>query len=321
MPNGWHHVHLGSLAVGGAGAVLTEATAVSPEGRISPQDTGIWSDAQAEGWAPITAFIASQGAVPIMQLAHAGRKGSTYRPWSGSGTVAAAEGGWETVAPSATPFGEYAVPRALGDDEIAGLIDDFAAAAQRALAAGFLSVEVHAAHGYLLHQFLSPLSNQRTDAYGGSFENRARLPLQVTEAVREVWPERLPLLVRLSATDWVDGGWDREQTVELARLLRERGVDLIDVSTAGLDPRQKIPAGPGFQVPFARAVRQEADIATAAVGLITDARQAEGILQAGDADVILMARAVLRNPHWPLLAAHELGDEVPWPAQYERARP
>lgn len=322
VPTDWHLVNLGSFARGGFGLVLTEATAVVPEGRISPQDTGIWDDAQAEAWARVAAFVRSQGSVAGMQLAHAGRKASTYRPFPGepAGTVPASEGGWTTVAPSAVAFEGYAEPRELDADELAGLPQAFADAAARALAAGFETVEVHAAHGYLLHQLLSPLSNRRTDAWGGSFENRTRATREVVAAVREVWPDDQPLLVRLSATDWVEGGWDVEQTVELSRRLRELGADLVDVSSGGLDARQQISAEPGYQVPFARAVR-EAGVPAGAVGLITEPAQAEKVLAEGDADVVLLARAALREPHWPLRAAHELGlsrRETPYPPQYVR---
>lgn len=321
--NDWHLAHLASFATGGAGLIFTEATAVVPEGRISPQCLGIWDDAQLPMLHRITDFILGQDAVPGIQLAHAGRKASTTRPWEGHRAIAPADGGWANVrAPSALAFNaEYPQPVALTLEEIPGVIDDFAAAAQRALAAGFRVAEVHAAHGYLLHQFQSPLANTRTDAYGGSFENRVRLTLEVTRAVRAVWPDEWPIFVRLSATDWADGGWTIDETVRLAALLREAGADVIDCSSGGLTPLQQIVAGPGYQVPFARRVRAEAGIATAAVGLITDAQQAEAIVANGDADMVLMAREMLRNPHWPLLAAHALGGPVRWPKQYERARP
>jgi 2,4-dienoyl-CoA reductase-like NADH-dependent reductase (Old Yellow Enzyme family) len=319
LPEDWHLVHLGARATGGAALVLTEATAVSPEARISPQDTGIWNDAQADRWARITAFVDSQGAVPGIQLAHAGRKASTYRPWDPrKGTVPPEDGGWTAVAPSPIAFGRYAVPVALDDAGIAEVVDDFGAAARRAVHAGFKVIEIHAAHGYLLHQFLSPLSNHRTDGYGGSFDRRTRLLLEVLDRVRGAFDG--PLLTRISATDWTDGGWTLDDSVRLAPLLAGRGVDLVDTSSGGLHHTQKITVGPGYQVPFAEAVRK-AGIATGAVGLITDARQAEEILATGKADVVLLARALLRNPHWPLLAAAELGVDVPWPPQYERARP
>ncbi|UNK41516.1 NADH:flavin oxidoreductase/NADH oxidase [Luteimonas sp. S4-F44] len=320
MPDHWHLVHLGSRAVGGAGLVIAEATAVLPEGRIAPEDVGLWNDAQTQAWASIAAFVRAQGAVPGVQLAHAGRKASTYAPWRGHGAVAQEDGGWQVVAPSASAYSaRYPAPVALDADGIAGVVAAFRAAAQRALAAGFELVELHAAHGYLLHQFLSPLSNTRDDAWGGSFEGRTRLVLEVVDAVREVWPERLPLWVRLSATDWVEGGWDVEQSVALARLLAPRGVDLLDVSSGGLSPDQKIELGPGYQVPFARRIRAEAGIATGAVGLITTPEQAERIVADGDADVVLLARELLRDPYFPRRAAQVLGAALEPPAQYQRA--
>ncbi len=319
MPDDWHLVHLGARAAGGAGLVLTEATAISPEGRISPQDTGIWNDEQARAWARITAFVRSQGAVPGIQLAHAGRKASTYRPWDErSGSVPAGEGGWPTVGPSAVAFGRFADPVALDGAGLAKVVTDFADATRRSVAAGFEVVELHAAHGYLLHEFLSPLSNQRTDAYGGDLAGRARLLLEVVDAVRPLLTG--PLFVRISGTDWAQGGWTLDDSVALAPLLAERGVDLVDVSSGGLDPSQQIPVGPGFQVPLSAAVRATG-IPTAAVGLITEPAQAEKVLEAGDADAVLLARELLRDPHWPLRAAAELGDSIPWPPQYERARP
>jgi 2,4-dienoyl-CoA reductase-like NADH-dependent reductase (Old Yellow Enzyme family) len=321
MPTDWHLVHLGSRAVGGAGLVMQEATAVVPEGRISPGDAGIWSDAHAVAYRRITAFIDSQGAVPAIQLAHAGRKASTTRPWDGDGAVPPGEGGWQAVGPGPDAFKPgYPVPRELTTEEVRGLAGQFAAAAKRSLDAGFKVAEVHAAHGYLLHSLLSPLSNHRTDEFGGSFENRVRALLRVTEAVREVWPSEWPLFVRLSCSDWVEGGWDLPQTVALAKLLKGLGVDLIDCSSGGNVPKAMIPVGPGYQVPFAEAVRKEADIATGAVGMITEAKQAEQILVDGKADAVLIARELLRDPHWPLRAAHELGADVTWPKQYERAK-
>ena len=320
VPDHWHLVHLGSRAVGGAAVVVAEATAVSAEGRISPQDTGIWNDAQAAAWRPIAGFIATQGAIPGVQLAHAGRKASTQRPWEGDGPVAVAQGGWTVVAPSAVPFDAgWHVPHALDEAGIRGVVADFRAAAQRALDAGFQLVELHGAHGYLLHQFLSPLSNHRTDAYGGSFDNRTRLLREVVVAVREVWPEHLPLWLRISATDWADGGWTAEESVALARMVKPLGVDLVDVSSGGLVPRVKIPLGPGYQVPFAAQVRREAGIATGAVGLITEAAQAEAILAAGAADVVSIARESLRDPYFPRRAAGELGARITAPVQYGRA--
>ena len=317
----WHLVHLGSRAVGGAAVVIAEATAVEARGRISPGDIGLWQDAQIEPLARVAKFIREQGAVPGIQLAHAGRKASTARPWEGGGPVPPAQGGWPVVAPSALPFAEdHLVPEALEPAGIEGIVQAFAAAAKRALCAGFELIEIHAAHGYLLHQFLSPLSNHRTDRYGGPFENRCRALLEVIDAVRAVWPERLPLWVRVSATDWAEsGGWDLPQTVALAKLLKTRGVDLLDCSSGGTLPHAKIPAGPGFQVPFAEAVRREAGIATGAVGLITQADQAEKIVAESRADVVLLGREFLRDPYWPLHAARALGADFAWPAQYRRA--
>ena len=300
----WHLVHLGGRAVGGAGLVISEAAAVSPEGRISPDDLGIWKDEHLPMLQRITAFLVAQGSVPGIQLAHAGRKASTYSPWTGEGAVPESEGGWPVVGPSAVAFADnYPQPTALDTAGIQKVIADFQAAAARALAAGFQVVELHAAHGYLLHEFLSPLSNHRTDAYGGSFENRIRLLLEVTAATREVWPENLPLLVRISATDWTEGGWNADEAVQLASILKTRGVDLIDCSTGGNVPKAPIPVGPGYQVEFAERIREEAGIMTGAVGLITEAQQAEDILAAGQADVVLLARESLRDPYFALHAA------------------
>jgi 2,4-dienoyl-CoA reductase-like NADH-dependent reductase (Old Yellow Enzyme family) len=316
----WHVVHLGSRAVGGAGLVFTEATAVLPEGRISPQDLGIWSDDHIEPLRRIVRFIQEQGTVAGMQLAHAGRKGSTHRPWDGHGAISEAKGGWPVVAPSAVAFAEdYAVPQALTEDGIRAVVTAFAAAAGRACAAGFRVVEIHAAHGYLLHQFLSPLSNQRRDRYGGSFENRTRLLQEVVKAVRKVWPESDPLFVRISATDWTDGGWDLGQSIELARHLRPLGVDLVDCSSGGNLPHAKIPVGPGYQTPFAEQIRRDTGMPTGAIGLITAPVQADHILRTGQADLVLLAREMLRDPYWPLRAARELGHAVPWPVPYVRA--
>lgn len=321
--NDWHLVHLGSRAVGGAGLVMTEAAAVSPEGRISPQDLGIWKDEHMVMLQRIAQFITGQGAVPGMQLAHAGRKASTVRPWEGSGKIAIADGGWEAYGPSTIPFNDvYPIPVALSQEGILKVLNDFRKAALRALQAGFKVVEIHAAHGYLLHSFLSPLSNQRTDEYGGSFENRVRLLLQTVESVRAVWPQDLPLLVRISATDWAANGWNPDESVRLATLLKEEGVDLIDCSSGGLVPYQKIELGPLYQTPFAEKVRREAGIATGAVGLITTPAEAESIIAGGRADLVLLARELLRDPYFPLRAAHQLGDDsVKWPLQYERAKP
>lgn len=320
VPSHWHLVHLGSRAVGGAGAVIAEATAVSAQGRISLGDTGLWNDTQVAAWQPITAFIATQGAVPGVQLAHAGRKASAQRPWEGGGALSTTQGAWTTVAPSALPFdADWHVPAALDAAGIRQLIADFRAGAQRALAAGFKLIELHAAHGYLLHQFLSPLSNRREDEYGGSFGNRTRLVHEVVAAVREVWPAELPLWLRISATDWVEGGWDVEQSVRLAHEMKALGVDLIDVSSGGLVPHVKIPVGPGYQVPFAARIRHEAGIATGAVGLITEAKQAADIVADGEADVVLIARESLRDPYFPRRAAQELGASLLAPVQYQRA--
>lgn len=320
--NDWHVVHLGSRAVGGAGLILTEATAVTAEGRISPEDLGIWSDGHIEALARITRFIRTQKRAAGIQLAHAGRKGSTKRPWSGSGAVHVDDGGWEPVAPTALPFADgFPVPRALDASGIRSVIAAFRDAATRAREAGFDVAEVHAAHGYLLHEFMSPLSNRRSDEYGGSFDNRIRLTLEVVDAVRGVWPERQPVFVRISATDWVDGGWDLEQSVELARRLKTRGVDLIDCSSGGNIASAKIAVGPGYQVAFAERIRRDADVPTGAVGMITDAAQANEIIADGRADAVLLARQLLRDPYWPLHAAQQLGQVIDWPAQYLRAAP
>ncbi len=321
--NDWHLVHLGSRAVGGAGLVLTEAAAVEARGRISPQDLGIWKDAHVDFLKRITRFVSGHGAVPGIQLAHAGRKASTYRPWAeGRGEVPRAEGGWPVVGPGAEPFLEsYPQPTALGEAELKEIIEAFAEAAGRAAEAGFKVAELHAAHGYLLHSFLSPLVNTRSDRYGGSFENRARLLLETTDAVRAVWPEDLPLFVRISASDWAGGGWTVEDSVALARLLKARGVDLIDCSSGGAVPGVDIPVGPGYQLPFASRVKREAGVPTGAVGMITEPEQADRIIREGGADVVLLARELLRDPYWPLHAAKALGVEVKplWEPQYQRA--
>ena len=321
--NDWHLVHLGGFAVGGAGLVMTEACAVTPDGRISPQDLGMWDDAHVDVLRRITAFVHAQGAAAGVQLAHAGRKASTRRPWEGVGVLPIAEGGWATVvAPSAIPFAaNYPQPIALEAAEVRQVSDAFRGAAARSLEAGFRLIELHAAHGYLLHEFLSPLSNKRTDEYGGSLANRARLTLDVVDAVRAVWPERYPLAVRISATDWAEGGWNVDESVQLARWLKQRGVDLIDCSSGGLVSGVQIPIGPGYQVPFARRIRLEGDVRSAAVGMITEALQAERVIADGDADMVFLARELLRQPHWPLLASHALGAGMAWPAQYDRARP
>jgi 2,4-dienoyl-CoA reductase-like NADH-dependent reductase (Old Yellow Enzyme family) len=319
--NDWHLVHLGSRAVGGAALVLTEATAVTADGRISPDDLGIWSEAHLDMLGRIVAFIHRHGSAAGIQLAHAGRKASTRAPWKGEGWVPVDEGGWEVAGAGSEPFAPgYPVPRPLDRAGIAAIVRAFADAAERGLRAGFDVVEIHAAHGYLLHQFLSPLVNRRTDAYGGSFENRIRLCLDVIDAVRHVWPDRLPLLLRISATDWVEGGWDIDQSIALARAARDHGVDLVDCSSGGA-VRATIPVAPGYQVPFAERIRRETDVATGAVGLITGARQADEIVREGRADCVLLARELLRDPYWPLHAAGELGLTYPWPAQYLRAAP
>jgi 2,4-dienoyl-CoA reductase-like NADH-dependent reductase (Old Yellow Enzyme family) len=319
--NDWHVVHLGSRAVGGAGLVITEATAVTAEGRISPYDLGIYRDEHVEMLSRITRFIREQGAVPGMQLSHAGRKASSDVPWKGGKPLTPAEGGWAPIfAPSPIPFGRHSqTPVALDLDGIRGVVAAFRDAAKRALDAGFKVIELHGAHGYLLHEFLSPLSNERTDRYGGSFENRIRLFLEVTEAVRTVWPDSLPLMARVSGTDWVPGAWDVEQSIELARRLVPLGLDFIDCSSGGIMPGVKIPVGPGYQVEIAERIRREAGVPTAAVGLITNARQAEEIVHRGQADMVFLARQLLRDPYWPLHAARELGANVAWPVQYQRA--
>lgn len=319
--NDWHLVHLGSRAVGGASLVLTEATAVTADGRISPEDLGIWSDAHVEMLARIVSFVHAQGSAAGIQLAHAGRKASTRAPWRGEGGVPESEGGWQTVGPGADAFAPgYPIPRALDGRGISAIVKAFADAAARALRAGFDIVEIHAAHGYLLHQFMSPLVNHRTDEYGGAFENRTRLCLEVIDAVRGAWPDDRPVLLRISATDWVEGGWDLEQSVALARRAGELGVDLVDCSSGGA-VRAPIPVAPEYQVPFAARIRRDAAIATGAVGLITDPHQADAIVREGRADCVLLARELLRDPYWPLHAAVALGHACSWPAQYLRAAP
>lgn len=321
IPTDWQLVHLGGFAKGGAGLILTEATAVAPEGRISPEDAGIWNDEQRDAWRPIVDFARSQGALIGMQLAHAGRKGSTASPLTGQyGSIAAADGGWETVAPSPIAFGDFAPPRALETRELAGIVAAFAAGARRAIDAGFDLVEVHAAHGYLLHQFLSPLSNHREDDYGGSLENRARLLVEIVRAVRAAIGDA-PLLIRFSATDWAEGGWDVEETTTVSAWVHEAGADLIDVSTGGLVPDVQIPLGPSYQLPFAEAVRAGAGVPASAVGLITEVQQAAAIVAGGRADAVMLGREFLRDPQFPLRAARELGVDLDyWPPQYRRAR-
>jgi 2,4-dienoyl-CoA reductase-like NADH-dependent reductase (Old Yellow Enzyme family) len=322
-PTDWHFVHLGSRAVGGAGLVMVEATAVAPEGRISPGDSGIWNDSQAEAFVRITKFLKENGAAPAIQLAHAGRKASTDVPWNGGAPLIDHPLAWQPMAPSAIPFdGKSAVPRQMSIADIDAVVQQFSAAARRALAAGFEAVEIHAAHGYLLHEFLSPISNHRDDEYGGSLENRMRLPLRVAAAVREAWPAEKPAFIRISATDWAPAGegWDLAQSVEFCKRLNDIGIDLIDCSSGGNLPAAKIPVGPDFQVPFAEAIRKEAKILTGAVGLITDPSDAERILTSERADAILIGRAMLADPYWPLHAASKLGAEIEWPKQYARAK-
>ncbi len=319
--NDWHLVHLGSRAVGGAGLVIAEATAVTEHGRISPADLGIWKDEQVEGLARCVSFIASQRAVAGIQLAHAGRKASTQIPWRGEGVVPRSEGGWDTVAPSPLPFrqGEPR-PHELSESQVGDVVDAFAQGARRAIEAGFKVIEIHAAHGYLLHQFVSPLSNQRTDRYGGSFENRTRIVREVVDAVRSAIPESVALFVRISATDWVQDGWDVDQSVELVRSIKPLGVDLIDVSSGGNVPHVRIPVGPGYQVDFASRIRRDCGIATGAVGMITNPDQANEIITKEQADLVFLARQLLRDPYWPLHAAKALGVGIEWPHQYSRAR-
>ena len=320
--NDWHLVHLGSRAQGGAALVSTEAAAVLPEGRISPDDLGVWKDEHIPALARIASFLHAQGSHAGMQLAHAGRKGSTQSPFVGSGLVLPKDGGWQPVAPSAIAFApSYAVPAALDKAGIDAVVEGFRRAAARVLEAGFDFVEIHAAHGYLLHEFLSPLSNHRTDEYGGSFTNRARLLIEVADAVRREWPEHLPLFVRISATDWAEGGWDIDESVQLARLLRNHGVDLVDCSSGGLVPDAKVPVAPGYQVRFAARIRREAGIATAAVGMITEPAQANEIIAKGEADFVFLARAMLRDPYWALHAAAALEEQASWPRQYLRGAP
>ncbi|MET9116135.1 NADH:flavin oxidoreductase/NADH oxidase [Streptomyces longwoodensis] len=320
VPTDWHLTHYGARATGGTGLIIAEATAVSPEGRISPYDLGLWNDAQVEGFRRITRFLTEQGAVPAVQLAHAGRKASTDRTWKGGAPLAPEEGGWRPVGPSALAFDErHPVPDELTTAQIGDVVQQFVDGARRALAAGFEVVELHGAHGYLIHEFLSPHSNHRTDAYGGSFENRARFALEVVDAVRTVWPEDKPLFFRVSATDWLEeDGWTADDTVRLARDLHAHGVDLVDVSTGGNAP-VRIPTGPGYQVPFAARVKAETPMPVAAVGLITDVEQAEKIVANGEADAVLLGRELLRNPSWARHAARALGAEVRVPHQYHRS--
>ena len=318
MPGTWQQVHLGSRAIGGAGLILVEASGVAPEGRITPWCTGIWNDEQSAAWKTIVDICHSHGSKVAMQLAHAGRKASVHREWSGVGSIPISEGGWQSVSATDVAFGDYAAPRRLTAAEIKDLVQAFAKAATRSVSAGFDAVEIHGAHGYLIHQFLSPLSNDRDDQYGGSLENRARLLMEVIAAVRNVIPETMPLFLRLSATDYAPGGWDPDQTAEVSGWATDAGVDLIDVSSGGIITGVKIPSGPGYQVPLAKHVSERIKKPVSAVGQITEGKQAEEILQSGAVDVILIGRASLRDPYWPLRAAHELGVDVAWPKQYER---
>jgi 2,4-dienoyl-CoA reductase-like NADH-dependent reductase (Old Yellow Enzyme family) len=319
--NDWHLVHLGSFAVGGSAIVFTEATAVSPEGRISPGDLGIWKDEHIEFLKRITTFVKSQGAISGMQLAHAGRKASTQAPWSGNGPIQPSEGGWQPLAPSAISFKDGdLVPAELTTEQIAIIVGQFQQAAKRALEAGFEIIEIHGAHGYLINEFLSPLSNHRTDQYGGSFENRTRFLLEIIESVKKVWPEHLPIFLRISATDWAEGGWNEKDSVQLANILKTKGIDLMDCSSAGNAAKVQIPVGPLYQLPFAEKIKKESGMLTGTVGMITTAEEAEGIISKGQADLVFLAREFLRDPHFPLRAAHELKAEIKWPKQYERAK-
>jgi 2,4-dienoyl-CoA reductase-like NADH-dependent reductase (Old Yellow Enzyme family) len=319
--NNWHLVHLGSRAVGGAGLIIQEATAISPEGRITPADLGLYNEEHIKKLQEITTFIHQQGAVAGIQLAHAGRKASCARPWDGGKQINEVEGGWKTVSASELAFNQDDdTPQMLDSEGIKKVITDFKSATQRALQAGYKLLEIHAAHGYLIHQFLSPLSNFRTDSYGGSFENRVRLLLEVVKSVQTIWPQNLPLFVRISATDWAEGGWNIDEALKLSALLKMEGVDLIDCSSGGLVSHAKIPVGPGYQVPFAERIKKETGIFTGAVGMITDIKQAEDILEKGQADLIIIARASLREPYFGLHGAKITGDDIDWPLQYQRAR-
>lgn len=321
MPSDWHLMHYGARAAGGAGLIRLEATAVAPEGRITPYDLGLWSDRQAEALRPIVSFIKEQGTAVAVQIAHAGRKACTDKPWQGGAPIAPENGGWVPLAPSAIAFSpDSTVPQELDEAGIDHVVSLFANAAQRAQATGVDMVEIHMAHGYLLHEFLSPLTNRRTDDYGGSLENRMRLPLRVAEAVRRIWPGEKPVMVRLSATDWMEGGWDLMSTIALVKALKDAGIDIVDVSTGGLVPDAKIPVGMGFQVPYAEAVKKTSGMPVSAVGLIVDAMQAESILVTGQADAVSIGRELLRNPNWPQEAAARLGSEAHWPVQYLRAK-
>lgn len=319
--NDWHLVHLGSRAVGGAGLVITEAAAISPEGRITPHDLGIWKDDHIGYLKRINEFLVEHGAVPAIQLAHAGRKASHHRPWEGGKALSPGEGAWQTLSPSAVAFGENEpLPKEMTVEDIRRLIADFTLAAERSLRAGFQILEIHAAHGYLINEFLSPLSNHRADDYGGSFDNRARLLMEVIKAIRSIIPDNMPLFVRISATDWVAGGFTENDAVQLSHLMKDNGVDLVDCSSGGNSPLQQIPVGPQYQVPFAEKIKKETGILTGAVGLITTAQEAEEILTGKKADLIILARQLLRDPYFPLHAAKDLGVDVDWPVQYERAK-
>jgi len=321
IPTDWHLVHLGSRAVGGNALIIQEASAVSPEGRISPEDLGIWCDEQAEAFKRITAFIDSQNSVPGIQLAHAGRKASTYSPWKGDGQLRAELGGWHVYGPGTIPYSEnYPLPKEMEIKDIKRIICDFSAAAKRSVESGFRVIELHMAHGYLVHEFLSPASNKRSDIYGVCFENRVRMAVEIVEGVRKVIPEDFPLFVRISSTDWVEGGWTVEDSVRFAIILKDKGVDLIDCSSGGNVTKAVIPVGPGYQVPFAERIKKEAQILTGAVGFITSPEQADNLISAGQADMVLMGRESLRDPYWPLHAAKVLNEDVEWPKQYTRAK-
>lgn len=319
--NNWHLVHLGSRAVGGAALIFTEATAVSAEGRISNDDLGIYKEEHVGFLRTITTFLEENGAVPGIQIAHAGRKASTYPEWKGNGKIALADGGWVPIGPSDIAFADnYATPTAMSVADIERVKKDFVTGAARALRAGFKVLEIHGAHGYLVHEFLSPLSNKRTDQYGGSFDNRTRFLLELVEEIQTVWPENLPLFVRISATDWMEGGWNEHESLRLAKLLEAKGVDAVDVSTGGTSPDAKIPVGAAYQLPFASLIKHHTDLIVGTVGLITNAAQAETILVNGDADLIFMARELLRDPYFPLHAAKEVHEDIAWPNQYRRAK-
>lgn len=321
MPSDWHLIHYGARAAGGVGLVMMEATAVSPEGRITPYDLGLWTDEQAEALRPIVSFIKEQGATPAIQIAHAGRKACSDQPWKGGLPVEQKDGGWQPLAPSALPFSpDSCIPIEMTQVDIDNVVNQFAEATKRALKAGFETLIIHMAHGYLLHEFLSPLTNRRTDSYGGNFENRSRLPLQVAKIVRELWPDDKPVMVRISATDWVEGGWDLSGSIELVRQLKSIGVDMVDVSSGGLVPDAVVPIAPGFQTSFAATIRRETGMMVSTVGLITNVTQAEHILVTEQADAVSIGRELLRNPTWPLQAAKNLGDDIHWPPQYQRAK-